>query len=59
MGPGDGLRAIKLIEPKAVIPIHYDTFDIIKQDPVAWKDRVEQETSTGVTILKPGEYLEL
>jgi L-ascorbate metabolism protein UlaG (beta-lactamase superfamily) len=50
---------VKLIEPKKVLPIHYDTFDMIKQDPAVWKGRVEQETSTQVTVLKPGEYVEL
>jgi L-ascorbate metabolism protein UlaG (beta-lactamase superfamily) len=25
MGPDDALRAVKLIEPAQVIPIHYDT----------------------------------
>jgi len=59
MGPDDSLRAVKLIEPKRVIPIHYDTFDLIKQDPAAWKQRVEAETSTRVSLLKPGEGLEL
>jgi L-ascorbate metabolism protein UlaG (beta-lactamase superfamily) len=42
-----------------VVPIHYDTFEVIKQDPAAWKKRVEQETSTGVILLKPGEYVEI
>ncbi|NIV32515.1 MAG: metal-dependent hydrolase, partial [Anaerolineae bacterium] len=32
MGPDDALRAVKLLAPKVVIPIHYDTFDVIKQD---------------------------
>jgi L-ascorbate metabolism protein UlaG (beta-lactamase superfamily) len=50
---------VKLIERQKVLPIHYDTFDIIKQDPTVWKDRVEQETSAKVTVLKPGEYVEL
>jgi L-ascorbate metabolism protein UlaG (beta-lactamase superfamily) len=59
MGPEDGLRAVKLIEPKKVLPIHYDTFDMIKQDPAVWKSRVEQETSAQVAVLKPGEYVEL
>lgn len=59
MGPDDSLRAVKLIEPKRVIPIHYDTFDLIKQDPAAWKQRVEAETSTRVSLLKPGEGLEI
>lgn len=59
MGPDDGLRAVKLIEPKQVVPIHYDTFDLIKQDPEAWKQRVEQETSTKVMVMKPGNSLQL
>lgn len=59
MGPDDGLRAVKLLEPRQVVPIHYDTFDVIKQDPVAWKKRVEAETSTEVTVLQPGEHIDL
>ena len=59
MGPDDALRAVKLIEPKQVIPIHYDTFDVIKQDPHAWAARVQHETSTAVVVMKPGETLEL
>ncbi|HVO83024.1 MAG TPA: metal-dependent hydrolase [Syntrophobacteria bacterium] len=59
MGPDDSLRAVKLIQPQQVVPIHYDTFDVIKQDPAAWKKRVEQETSTLVALLKPGGHVEL
>jgi L-ascorbate metabolism protein UlaG (beta-lactamase superfamily) len=59
MGPDDGLRAVKLIDPKVVLPIHYNTFDVIKQNPTAWKDRVEQETNTRVALLKPGESIEI
>lgn len=59
MGPDDALRAVKLIEPKQVVPIHYDTFDVIKQDPHAWAERVEKEASAKVTVMNPGESLEL
>jgi len=59
MGPQDGLRAVKLLEPKQVLPIHYNTFDIIKQDPYAWKTLVEDQSKAQVTVLKPGESLEL
>jgi L-ascorbate metabolism protein UlaG (beta-lactamase superfamily) len=59
MGPDDSLRAVKLIEPKQVIPIHFDTFDVIKQDPAAWKKRVEVETAARVTVLKPGGQIEI
>lgn len=59
MGPEDALRAVKLIEPKHVVPIHYDTFDVIKQDPHAWAERVQKETAAKVTVMNPGESLEL
>ena len=59
MGPDDALRAVKLIEPKQVVPIHYDTFDVIKQDPQAWAIRVQKETSAKVAVMKPGDTLEI
>ncbi len=58
MGPYDALRAVQMLQPKTVVPIHYNTFDLIKQDPGAWAKRVEQETDTKVVVLKPGESLD-
>jgi L-ascorbate metabolism protein UlaG (beta-lactamase superfamily) len=55
MGPDDALRAVKLIQPKRVVPIHYNTFDLIKQDAQAWAARVEKETEAKVAVLAPGE----
>ncbi len=55
MGPDDALRAVKFLKPKTVIPIHYDTFPLLRQDAQAWKQRVEAETDARVVILKPGE----
>lgn len=55
MGPDDALRAVKLIEPQHVMPIHYNTWDLIKQDPNAWAARVEAETATQAHVLQPGE----
>ncbi len=59
MGPDDALRAVQLIAPKKVLPIHYNTFDVIAQDPLAWKSRVEGDTDTEVVILEPGQQIEL
>lgn len=59
MGPADALRAVKLISPKHVLPIHYDTFPLIAQDVQRWAQQVEQETGSKVHILKPGESLSL
>ena len=59
MGPDDALRAVKLLRPKLVVPVHYNTWELIAQDPQAWKTRVETETDTKVNVLKPGESLSL
>ena len=59
MGPGDALRAVKLLQPKHVIPIHYSTWGLIAQDPAAWAKRVESETTAQPHVLKPGESFEL
>lgn len=59
MGPGDALRAVKLIQPKHVIPIHYNTWELIAQDVQDWKKRVESETSAQVHVLSPGQSLQL
>lgn len=55
MGPADALRAVKLLQPKTVIPIHYNTWDLLAQDANAWAERVHKETQTKAVILKPGE----
>jgi L-ascorbate metabolism protein UlaG (beta-lactamase superfamily) len=57
MGPDDAVKAVKLLQPKKVLPIHYNTFDIIAQDPAAWAERVKKETTSQPIVLKPGEWL--
>ena len=36
MGPDDALRAAKLLQAKNVIPVHYNTWELIAQDAAAW-----------------------
>jgi len=55
MGPADALRAVKLLSPEVVIPIHYNTFDLIAQDVEAWAEDVQAQTDARVQILAPGE----
>ena len=57
MGPKDALEAVKLLKPKRVVPIHYNTFPPIKQDPEAFKAAVERHTDTECIILNAGEVL--
>lgn len=56
MGPADSIRAVKLLEPRAVMPIHYDTFPPIRQDVAAWADRVRQETAATPVVPSVGEW---
>jgi len=55
MGPDDSLRAIRFLEPKVVMPVHYNTFPVIEQDAEAWARRVEKETTAQPVVLRPGE----
>jgi len=57
MGPDDALRAVQLLQPALVVPVHYNTFELIQQDPHAWAERVQAETDTQAVVLKPGESL--
>ncbi|MBN1265795.1 MAG: metal-dependent hydrolase [Anaerolineales bacterium] len=59
MGPDDALRAVHFLKPQAVIPIHYNTWDLIKQDPEAWAVRVEAETDAHAVVLMPGQQYSL
>ena len=59
MGPADALEAVKMIKPKVVIPMHYDTWDVIAQDPNAFCERVKKETSSDCVVVKPGESYEI
>lgn len=53
MGPEDAARAVEFIGPRVVIPMHYDTWELIAQDPEAFRARVGEGAE--VVILKPGE----
>jgi L-ascorbate metabolism protein UlaG (beta-lactamase superfamily) len=55
MGPEDAVLAVKMIQPKRVIPIHYDTFPVIAQDAKAWAAKVKAQTLTEPIVLQPGE----
>lgn len=59
MGPDDALRAVKLLSPTHVIPVHYSTWEVIDQDADAWAARVQTETKTTPHVLRPGESFTL
>jgi L-ascorbate metabolism protein UlaG (beta-lactamase superfamily) len=53
MGIEDAARAVEFVKPKSVIPMHYNTWDLIKADPQEFRRLVG--STSAVTILKPGE----
>ncbi len=59
MGTEDALRAVKLLEPRYVLPIHYNTFPPIVQDAGAWAKRVKNETSAQPVVLEPGDWFDV
>ncbi|MEA3423488.1 MAG: metal-dependent hydrolase, partial [Bacillota bacterium] len=48
----DAAKAVEFIRPKEVVPIHYDTFDLIKASPEEFKTLVKDSK---VIIMKPDE----
>lgn len=59
MGIKEAVKAVELIKPKIVIPMHYSTFDVIEQDPEEFKRAVEAKVDTKVIIMNPGESIEI
>jgi len=54
MGIEDAAKAVELLRPRRVVPIHYDTFPLVAADPHAFAKRVKDAE---VVILAPGETL--
>ena len=53
MDPVDAARAVEMIRPRVVIPVHYDTWELIAQDPEEFRRHVGGAAE--VVVLKPGE----
>jgi L-ascorbate metabolism protein UlaG (beta-lactamase superfamily) len=56
MGIEDAARAVEFVRPQIVIPMHYNTFDVIKADPEAFKRKVGNQSD--VVILAPGQSIQ-
>jgi L-ascorbate metabolism protein UlaG (beta-lactamase superfamily) len=53
MGVEDAVRAVEFVRPHTVIPMHYNTWDLIAADPQDFRRRVGDRAA--VVILEPGE----
>jgi L-ascorbate metabolism protein UlaG (beta-lactamase superfamily) len=56
MGPDDAVTAVEFIEPKVVIPCHYDTWPPIEQDAAAFAAKVGDRAK--VQVMAPGDILD-
>lgn len=59
MGPREAAIATQLLKPRRVMPMHYNTFPAIRQDPEDFKARVEAISRAKVYVMRPGEALKI
>jgi len=59
MGPKDAVVAADWLKPTVIIPMHYNTWPKVQQDPNEFKKLVEESTGAKVLILKVGEEVEI
>lgn len=58
MNIDEAVKALKIIKPKLAIPMHYNTFPMIKADPKEFKEKAEKE-GFEIKVLKIGEEIEV
>jgi L-ascorbate metabolism protein UlaG (beta-lactamase superfamily) len=54
MGIEDSIAAVKLLNPRYVVPMHFDTFPPIAQDVVTWAHMVNNQTNATPLVIDPG-----
>jgi L-ascorbate metabolism protein UlaG (beta-lactamase superfamily) len=56
MGPYEAAIAAEWINPEIIIPMHYNTYPVIEQNPLEYLDMVRKSNrNVEVVILEPGE----
>jgi len=59
MGAREAAEAVRMLKPKAVIPMHYKTFPVLAQSPDEFVMKVKEKMpGVNVVVLKPGESYE-
>ncbi len=59
MGAKEAAAAIRIMQPKYAVPMHYGRMVGVQDDAELFKELVEAQTDTKVIILKEGESVEL
>ncbi|RIK50880.1 MAG: hypothetical protein DCC57_11310 [Chloroflexi bacterium] len=55
MGPDDAILAAQFVKAKQVIPVHYQTFPVIRQDAHDFAAKLRTVAEIDCTVLQPGE----
>ncbi len=55
MGPDDAVLATNWLQPDTVVPMHYNTFDVIQQNGALFKAEIENKMDTRCVLLEPGQ----
>ncbi len=58
MGIEDAVKATEFVNPKTVIPMHYNTFSVINADPNEFKTKAEAK-GFNVKVMEYGEEIDL
>lgn len=59
MNPETAAKAILWIGARIAIPMHYNTFPVVEQDPEEFKNAVESCCDAKVVVCEPGKTIEL
>jgi L-ascorbate metabolism protein UlaG (beta-lactamase superfamily) len=59
MDISQALIAVRLLQPQFVIPMHYNTFDVIRADVGKFQRMVEDQTDTEVVLMEPGDSIDV
>jgi len=58
MGVDDAVKAVELANPKCAVPMHYNTFDVIKADASDFRKKLEGINKKSI-IMNCGETIEI
>ncbi|WP_406661273.1 metal-dependent hydrolase [Methanolobus sp. ZRKC3] len=55
----DAAVAVRMLQPKLAIPMHYNTFEQIEQDPIIFRDLVKTMSNADVLIMDVNEQVDI
>jgi L-ascorbate metabolism protein UlaG (beta-lactamase superfamily) len=58
MGIDDAVRAVDFLKPKLTVPMHYNTFELIKADPQEFCSKLKNK-DYDCRVMNIGDRLEL